>query len=64
MYVEDNRLNQELKAALADPTVRARFLDVGAEPMAISPADAGKFLADEIVKWRDIIMKARIAPIE
>jgi tripartite-type tricarboxylate transporter receptor subunit TctC len=54
------RLNKELAAAIADPTVRQRFEQVGAEPDAISLEAAKKFLSDEIVKWRDIITKAGI----
>lgn len=58
------RLNQELKAAVADPAVRERFLAVGAEPVALTPDEATQFIADEIVKWRDVITKAGIAPIQ
>jgi tripartite-type tricarboxylate transporter receptor subunit TctC len=58
------RLNSELKAAIADPAVRARFQEVGAEPVAVSPEEATKFLSAEMVKWRDIITKAGIPPIQ
>lgn len=59
-----NRLNSELAAAVADPAVRTRLLEVGAEPVAMSTDDSRRFLADEIVKWRDVIVKAGIPPIE
>jgi tripartite-type tricarboxylate transporter receptor subunit TctC len=58
------RLNQELNAALADPTVRERFTEQGAEPVIFTPEELAKFIASEIVKWRDIITKAGIPPIQ
>ena len=58
------RLNKELAAAAADPAVRRRFLEVGAEPDSMPPEAASKFLSAEIVKWRDIIVKAGIKPID
>ena len=50
--------------ALADPTVRQRFEQQGAVPKVIPPAEATKFVSDEIVKWRDIINKAHIPQIQ
>lgn len=58
------RLNKELAAALADPTVKQAFAKAGAAPMALSLDAAKKFHADEIVLYRDIITKAGIARIE
>jgi tripartite-type tricarboxylate transporter receptor subunit TctC len=58
------RINHEMAQALADPTVRERFEQQGAEPKVISPQEATKFTSDEIVKWRDIITKAGIPPIQ
>ncbi len=59
-----DRLNGELSAAIADSAVRSRFRDVGAEPVAMPTDDARRFLDSEIVKWRDVIVKAGIPPIE
>ncbi|MGO8924413.1 MAG: Bug family tripartite tricarboxylate transporter substrate binding protein [Xanthobacteraceae bacterium] len=58
------KLNSEVKAALADPDVRARFQQQGAEPIYLPPDQSAKFIAGEIVKYRDIIMKASIPQIE
>ena len=58
-----NKLNKEINAALADPTIRARFANLGAEPMPMTPADFGKFIADEIEKWAKVIRFAAIKPI-
>jgi tripartite-type tricarboxylate transporter receptor subunit TctC len=58
------RLNQELNAALGDPTVRERFKEQGAEPVIFTPEELAKFIASETIKWRDIITKAGIQPIQ
>jgi tripartite-type tricarboxylate transporter receptor subunit TctC len=58
------KINQELAAAIADPTVRERFLQQGAEPMALSLEEAAKFMSSETAKWRDIITKAGIPVIQ
>ncbi len=55
-----DRINKEMAAAIADPTVRERFEQQGAVAKVISPAEATKFVSDEIVKWRGIIEKAGI----
>jgi tripartite-type tricarboxylate transporter receptor subunit TctC len=55
-----DRLNAEINAALADPAIKARFADLGAEPMAMKPEDFGKFLADETAKWGKVVKVANI----
>jgi tripartite-type tricarboxylate transporter receptor subunit TctC len=54
------RLNEELAAAIADPVVRDRFSELGAEPAATTPEELARFIASEIAKWRDIITRAGI----
>jgi tripartite-type tricarboxylate transporter receptor subunit TctC len=54
------RINKEMAAAIADPTVRERFEQQGAVAKVISPEEATRFVSDEIVKWRGIIEKAGI----
>ena len=39
-----DRLHAELAAAIKDETVKARFLDLGAEPVATSPEETSKFI--------------------
>ena len=55
-----DKLHAEIAAATADPAVRTRFTEFGAEPMASSPEELGRFISSEVLKWRDIITKARI----
>ncbi len=44
------KLNRETNAGLADPTLKARLFDLGGIPMPMSPAEFGKFIADETEK--------------
>ena len=55
-----DRLYQEIAAAMADPAVRGRFVDYGAEPLASTPEELGRHISAEIVKWRGIITKGGI----
>ena len=56
------RLNKEINAALADPTVRARFADLGVAVLPGSPTDFGNLIANEIAKWAKVIRAANIKP--
>ncbi|MBI2296323.1 MAG: tripartite tricarboxylate transporter substrate binding protein [Betaproteobacteria bacterium] len=46
-----NRLNTEAVRALKQPDVVERLARDGAAPVANSPEETGRFIADEIVKW-------------
>jgi tripartite-type tricarboxylate transporter receptor subunit TctC len=48
-------LNREVNAALADSNMKARFADLSAAAIPGSPADFGKFLADESEKWAKVV---------
>jgi tripartite-type tricarboxylate transporter receptor subunit TctC len=50
-----DKLNKEINAAFADTTMKARFADIGGEPLAGSPAEFGKLIADETEKWAKVI---------
>ena len=56
------KLNQEINAALADPTMKTRLTDLGCAVFAGSPADFGKFIAEETEKWAKVIKFAGIKP--
>jgi tripartite-type tricarboxylate transporter receptor subunit TctC len=58
------KVNAALNQALNDPAVRVRFEEIGAVPIGLNLDKARTFLADEVVKYRDIITKAGIARIE
>lgn len=55
-----SKLNAVLNAGLGDPQVRARLAGVGAEPVAMTPAEAQKFTLDEVAKWAKVIKFANI----
>jgi len=55
-----DKLNKEINAALADPKIEARFADLGGTPLALSPAEYGKLLADETEKWAKVVKFAGI----
>ena len=56
------KLNKAINAALADPNMKKRFTDLGCAVFAGSPADFGKFIADETVKWAKVVKSAGIRP--
>jgi tripartite-type tricarboxylate transporter receptor subunit TctC len=53
-------LNKEIDAGLADPTLRARLVDLGGMVLGGSPADFGKLVSDETEKWARVIRAAGI----
>jgi tripartite-type tricarboxylate transporter receptor subunit TctC len=57
-----DRLNKEINASLADATIKARLADLGATVFVASPAEFGKFIADETGKWGKVIRAANIKP--
>jgi tripartite-type tricarboxylate transporter receptor subunit TctC len=50
-----NTLNTEINSGLVDPTIKARFAELGATALAGSPADFGKLIADETEKWAKVV---------
>jgi tripartite-type tricarboxylate transporter receptor subunit TctC len=49
------RLNREINAGLANPTVKARLEETGSVPMALTPAEFGAFVAAETEKWGRVV---------
>jgi tripartite-type tricarboxylate transporter receptor subunit TctC len=48
-------LNAAINAAFADPAMSARLADTGGAPLAGSPAEFGKLLAEETEKWAKVV---------
>jgi len=48
-------LNKALNAALADPKMKERIAGFGGTPLAVTPAEFGKLVADETVKWEKVV---------
>ena len=55
-----DRLNKEINAGLADPTIKARLAEMGAWLLPGSPADCRKLVADEIAKWAKVVRAANL----
>jgi tripartite-type tricarboxylate transporter receptor subunit TctC len=55
-------LNREINTVLADPKLKARFADLGATTLAVSPADFRKLIAAETEKWGKVVRFAGIKP--
>jgi tripartite-type tricarboxylate transporter receptor subunit TctC len=57
-----DRLNAEINAGLADPRMRARLADLGGVPMAGTPGEFGKFIAEETEKWGKVVRSSGAKP--
>jgi tripartite-type tricarboxylate transporter receptor subunit TctC len=53
-------LSKEINAALTDPVMKARFTEQGGAVFLTSPAEFGKFIADDTEKWSKVIRAANI----
>jgi len=55
-----DKLNKETNGGLADSKLKARLADLGGTPLAGSPVDFGRLIADETEKWAKVIKFAGI----
>jgi len=56
------RLNHEINAGLANPTIKSRLAELGTVPMTFASAEFGAFVAAESKKWAKVIQFAGIKP--
>ena len=56
------RLSRETAKVVASPEIRARFDQMGVEPMGTTPEEAARFLETEIAKWAKVITAANVKP--
>ena len=56
------KLNPEINAALANPKIKARLVDLGGTVLAGSPAELGKLIAEDNEKWGKVVKFAGIKP--
>jgi tripartite-type tricarboxylate transporter receptor subunit TctC len=54
------KLNSDIGTALSEAATMARFADLDAETVQMSPAGFGKFLSDETQKWGEVVKAANI----
>jgi tripartite-type tricarboxylate transporter receptor subunit TctC len=55
-----DRLNKEINAVAADPLIKERLAGLGVNPMSMTSATFGKFVADETEQWGKVIRAANL----
>ena len=55
-----DKLNKEINAVAADPLTKTRLAGLGVDPMSMTSAAFGKFIADETEKWGKVIQAANL----
>jgi tripartite-type tricarboxylate transporter receptor subunit TctC len=56
------RLDREIQAGLANPTVKARLAEAGTIPMILTAAEFGAYVAAESEKWSKVVKFAGVKP--
>ena len=56
------KLRKEIDAVVAEPNVKTRLVGLGLQPMSLTSAEFGKFIADQTDKWAKVIRAANIKP--
>ena len=54
------RLSAETAKVVASPEIRARFEQLGVEPVGGTPEETARFLDEEIRKWSGVITTAKV----
>ena len=57
-----DQLNKAINAALADPKIKERFIQLGVTPKPMTSADFGKFITNETDKWGKVVKLAGAKP--
>ncbi len=56
------KLNAAVSAVLADPAIRQRLIDEGAEIRAMTPAEFGAYIKAENTRWVKVVRDAGVQP--
>ena len=56
------KLNQAILGALKDPRMRERLMQEGAIPAALTPAEFGKFVREDIERWAPVVRSSGAKP--
>jgi tripartite-type tricarboxylate transporter receptor subunit TctC len=57
-----DRLNRDINAGLANPSIQARLLEIGTIPMIVTVAEFGAYISAETEKWAKVVKFAGIKP--
>ena len=55
-------LNREINAALTDARMKAKFSEIGGEPLGGSPSEFSKLIAEETHKWGKVVKFTGLKP--
>jgi len=55
-----DKLSKDISAALTSPEVQKQFETEGAEVVQMAPAEFGKFMEAEMVKWERVVKEGKI----
>jgi tripartite-type tricarboxylate transporter receptor subunit TctC len=55
-------LNRAVNAVLADPSLKARFAELGGAPMPMTPAEFGKLVVEETERWAKVVKLSGAKP--
>jgi tripartite-type tricarboxylate transporter receptor subunit TctC len=58
-----DRLHSEMRAALTEPSLKARLHGLGAEPRIMSPTAFKQRLTEDILRWTSVVAEAQIEKI-
>jgi tripartite-type tricarboxylate transporter receptor subunit TctC len=53
-------LNKAIVAAVTSPAVKTKLLNLGLEPMSLTPGEFGKMIADDTAKWTKVVKAAHM----
>lgn len=54
------KLNTTINAVITDPATTAKLVNLGVTPIAMTPAQYGKLIADETAKWGKVVAAAHM----
>src|SRR5262245_4911456 len=54
------KLNKDINAVVTEPNMKTRLVGLGLQPMSLTSAEFGKFIADQTEKWARVIRAANI----
>jgi tripartite-type tricarboxylate transporter receptor subunit TctC len=57
-----DKLNAEINAGLADPTIKARLAALGGTALVAAPGEFGRLFVEDTEKWGKVVRAASIKP--
>src|SRR5437667_969948 len=58
------KLNKEINEILAEPTIKAKLVDLGGEPLIGTPEAFGAMIVAETDKWKKVIEEAKVEKVQ